>query len=123
MQFSIFESDLSDPRDRLADYIIESDEKLLRELVAFREMRGLSQGDVAERMGIHKSNVSRLESGVRDVQLSTLRRYAMAIDAVVRHEVLAFEVVDAKAPHYRGDMTRVDHDRFRPAAARGAIYA
>ena len=120
--FSMFESDPDDPRDRLADHLVEADAKLLSDLVAFREMRKLSQEDVAKRMGIHKSNVSRLESGVRDVQLSTLRRYAMAMDAVVRHDVIAFEVVDVKRRRYRGDMTTVGPEQVRTASVRSAVY-
>jgi transcriptional regulator with XRE-family HTH domain len=83
-----------DPRDRLADYIVSADEQLMAELVARREELGLTQQDIASRMGINKSNVSRLERGDRDLLQSTLRRYLMALDAVVIHEVRAFEDVD-----------------------------
>lgn len=117
MNFSIFESNPDDPRDRLADYVIESDDALFRDLVQFRIMRKMSQEDVAERMGIDKSNVSRLESGVRDVQLSTLRRYAMAIDAVVRHDVIAFETID------NGKKARAHAERVAAAAARAGSYS
>lgn len=94
MNLSILDADFDDPRERLADYIVSSDEKLFRDLVAFRKARGLSQQQVADLMGIDKSNVSRLESGVRDVQLSTLRRYAMALDVVIRHDLVAFDTID-----------------------------
>ncbi|MEV8029149.1 helix-turn-helix domain-containing protein [Cellulosimicrobium funkei] len=102
--------DASDPRDRLAEYIMTSDDQMLEDLVARRKAVGLKQEDVALRMGIDKSGVSRIESGLRDLQLSTLRRYAMAIDAVVKHEVYAFEDVDgtAKARRY------FEGTRFQP---------
>lgn len=80
--------------DRLADYIVSADERLIRDLVARRAELGLTQQDVADRMGIHKSNVSRIERGDGDLLQSTLRRYVMALDAVVVHEVCAFEDVD-----------------------------
>ena len=86
--------DPADPRDRLADYIVTADENLMSELVARRKELGLRQEDVAERMGIDKSNVSRIERGDRDLLQSTLRRYLMAIDSVVVHEVRAFEDID-----------------------------
>jgi predicted transcriptional regulator len=128
MNLLAFDTNHGDPRERLADYIVESDEKLLRDLVAFRKMRGMSQQDVADRMGIAKSNVSRLESGTRDLQQSTLRRYAMAIDAVVQHGVLAFEVVDngTKARNYSetaGRMTRNTPEVVTSPANRAVTYA
>ncbi len=48
-------------------------------LVAQRQSLGLSQTEVAARMGTSQSAVARLESGVVDVRLSTLERYAAAI--------------------------------------------
>jgi transcriptional regulator with XRE-family HTH domain len=40
---------------------------------------GLSQTEVAARMGTSQSAVARLESGEADLRLSTLERYAAAI--------------------------------------------
>lgn len=42
---------------------------------------GLTQTEVAARMGTSQSAVARLESGEADVRLSTLERYAAAVDA------------------------------------------
>ena len=50
-----------------------------RDLVAQRRTAGLSQTEVAARMGTSQSAVARLESGVADVRASTLERYAAAI--------------------------------------------
>lgn len=103
--------DPEDPQDRLAEYIVASDDKLIADLVARRKELRLSQAQVGERMGIHKSNVSRIERGDRDLLLSTLRRYQMAIDSVVVHEVRAFEDVDgaqkARTYYERGGMRPV----------------
>ena len=52
---------------------------LVRELVAQRQMAGLSQTQVAARMGTSQSAVARLESGAVDVRASTLERYAAAV--------------------------------------------
>lgn len=41
---------------------------------------GLSQTEVAARMGTSQSAVARFESGSADVRLSTLERYAAALD-------------------------------------------
>lgn len=52
---------------------------LTEELVARRLELGLSQTEVAARMGTSQSAVARLESGQADVRISTLERYAAAV--------------------------------------------
>lgn len=51
----------------------------LADLVAERRAAGLSQADIAARMGTSQSAVARLETGGVDVRLSTLERYATAV--------------------------------------------
>lgn len=55
--------------------------RLLAELAEQRRASGLSQTEVAARMGTSQSSVARLEAGVADVRVSTLERYAAAIGA------------------------------------------
>lgn len=50
------------------------------DLAARRNELGLSQTEVAARMGTSQSAVARLESGEADVRLSTLARYAAALE-------------------------------------------
>lgn len=50
-------------------------------LTRLRVARGLSQTQVAARMGTSQSAVARLEAGQTDLRLSTLSRYASAIGA------------------------------------------
>ena len=50
----------------------------IRRLRWIREMNGLTQKDVAKKMGTHSTQISRLENGKLDLKLSTLRRYALA---------------------------------------------
>ncbi|NJC74005.1 helix-turn-helix transcriptional regulator [Planosporangium thailandense] len=52
---------------------------LLADLVAGRRAAGLSQAEVADRMGTSQPAVARLETGAVDVRLSTLHRYAAAV--------------------------------------------
>lgn len=59
----------------------ERRQQFLADLVAARHELGLSQTDLAARMGTSQSAVARLESGVNDVRLSTLERYAAALGA------------------------------------------
>ena len=58
-----------------------SDERrrLVADLTEHRRSAGLSQTEVAARMGTSQSAVARLESGDADVRVSTLERYAAAI--------------------------------------------
>lgn len=52
---------------------------VLDELVEARHRSGLSQTEVAARMGTSQSVVGRLEGGGVDARLSTLERYATAV--------------------------------------------
>lgn len=53
--------------------------RLVRNLAMQRHSAGLSQTEVAARMGTSQSAVARLESGDADVRASTLERYAAAV--------------------------------------------
>jgi predicted transcriptional regulator len=53
--------------------------ELASTLAARRVELGLSQTEVAARMGTSQSAVARLEAGELDVRLSTLERYAAAL--------------------------------------------
>jgi predicted transcriptional regulator len=56
---------------------------LAGELAGQRRHLGLSQTEVAARMGTSQSAVARLESGSGDVRLSSLERYAAALGQVL----------------------------------------
>lgn len=53
--------------------------KLGAMLLAAREQAGLTQAEVARRLGTHKSAISRMENHAEDMRLSTLQRYAEAV--------------------------------------------
>lgn len=69
--------------DRLEDDI----GGVVRRLTAHRRAVGLSQSQVATRMGTSQSAVARLEAGRGDARLSTVQRYAEALDHTVRFGV------------------------------------
>ena len=62
--------------------------ELAREMITARNRAGLTQADVAERMGTTQSAIARIESGRRQPSMRTVQRYAQAIGckAVVRLE-------------------------------------
>ena len=65
--------------DEQAAQMAEERGRLVRELAGRRQAAGLSQTEVAARMGTSQSAVARLESGIADVRASTLERYAAAV--------------------------------------------
>jgi ribosome-binding protein aMBF1 (putative translation factor) len=65
--------------DERAGRMAEDRGRLVRELAEQRQAAGLSQTEVAARMGTSQSAVARLESGTVDVRASTLERYAAAV--------------------------------------------
>jgi transcriptional regulator with XRE-family HTH domain len=82
-------SHVGDPDDGLPVFpgfreMAESRRRLLAELVSRRRSLGLSQTEVAARMGTSQSAVARLEAVAGDVRLSTLERYAEAVGHTLR---------------------------------------
>lgn len=62
---------------------LEEEFSLLRQMLAARQNAGLTQADIAEKMGTKATAVTRLESslssGKHSPSLSTLRKYAKAV--------------------------------------------
>ena len=69
--------------DPQAARMAEDRSRLVRELAEQRQAAGLSQTEVAARMGTSQSAVARLESGTADVRASTLERYAAAVGSQI----------------------------------------
>ncbi|MBI2962113.1 MAG: XRE family transcriptional regulator [Deltaproteobacteria bacterium] len=66
--------------------------EIRKELVALRRKRGLTQKDLADRMGVSQPVVAELEAGrASDVRLSTILRAAMALGAKVKISLEAKE--------------------------------
>lgn len=73
-----------------AEYDALADEfDMARELITARSRAGLTQADVAQRMGTTQSVIARLEGGKRHPSMRTVQRYAQACGAraVVRLEM------------------------------------
>lgn len=79
---------LADADTRAAYDALADEFGMARELVAARARAGLTQAEVAERMGTTQSVIARLEGGGRQPSMRTVQRYAKAIGcrAVVRLE-------------------------------------
>lgn len=72
---------LSDPQVRHAYEAMGPEFDLARELIAARVRAGLTQAQLARRMGTTQSAIARLESGKRLPSMNTLVRYAKATGA------------------------------------------
>lgn len=75
---SLREKAFSNP-DLKAEYdALEPEFKIISTLLSMRESAGLTQQEVAQRMGTKESNVSRLEKGTGNPTIKTLMKYAKA---------------------------------------------
>lgn len=81
---------LTDPDVRESYEEQAAEFNVAQELIAARARAGLTQRDVAERMGTTQSVIARLEGGMRAPSMRTVQRYAQAVGGrvVVRIEVL-----------------------------------
>lgn len=84
---SLLGIDPEDSHSQLAGALSEEHLKLMDELVNQRVEAGLSQDDVASRMGVTQPTVSSIEKLGSDLKLSTVRRYALAVGAMISHKV------------------------------------
>jgi transcriptional regulator with XRE-family HTH domain len=67
-------------------------QSLLDELVALRRALGMTQTDVAHRMGVRQPTVSQFETESSDPRISTLQRYARAVHSRVVLNVVSFDL-------------------------------
>lgn len=70
---------LADTETRSAYDAMTDEFAIVRELVAARARAGLSQSEVAQRMGTTQSAVARMESGKRLPSMRTVERFAEAV--------------------------------------------
>lgn len=83
--------DLNDAETQRALQLAEADLELLRQLRHVRKQRDMTQKQVADRMGVKQPTVASFEAPGNDPRLSTVRRYAQAVGALVRHDVAVDE--------------------------------
>jgi transcriptional regulator with XRE-family HTH domain len=80
------DEDTQDTTDAIRDQIVLG--RALREL---RDKAGLTQGELAARMGIDLTYVSRVERGKRGVRWHTVLRFLRALDAKLGELTAAVE--------------------------------
>jgi transcriptional regulator with XRE-family HTH domain len=74
-----------DPEFRQRFFVAESSAEIARQLIALRKRRGLSQVQLAEKLGTQQPAISRVESAdYRNWSYNTLRKEAEVLDARLR---------------------------------------
>lgn len=74
---------LQDPEFKAEVNKLEPQFRLVRSLIACRRAKGLSQADLAEKVGTKQAAIARLESGRANPTLKFLLKVADALDADV----------------------------------------
>ena len=98
-----------DPVFRAAYEDADERHSIIDKLVALRRRRRLSQSAVAVRMGVRQPTVSGFETEDSDPRLSTLQRYARAVEARLRLVLVipsACDWISAGAGAYVGTSPR-----------------
>ena len=72
---------LKDPVNKAAYDALAPEFDLAQRLIAARAASGLSQAEVAERMGTRQSEISRIESARQNITIAKLASYAQAVGA------------------------------------------
>lgn len=78
---------LREHRKNLAKQIAMANYELLTDLVNKRIESGLTQLDVARLLRVSQQSISKFESLESDPRLSTITKYAMAINVLISHKV------------------------------------
>lgn len=74
--------------ERRADLLVDAKDRLLEDLVSLRKEHNLSQQTVAERMGVSQPTVAAFERYDANPTVSSIIRYAMAVNALLDIKVV-----------------------------------
>lgn len=74
---------LKDDKFRAAYEEIAPEFDIARALLKYREENGMTQAELAKKIGIHRSDLSKLESAMANPTLKTLKKIAKAIDKML----------------------------------------
>jgi transcriptional regulator with XRE-family HTH domain len=124
---------LRNPEVRAAYEDSQSRHRLVDALVRMRHRLGMTQTQVARRMGVKQPSISGFETEGSDPRLSTLQRYARSVDAVLVWDVrprLEVAYVDGYAPSQVNVHLGVNKEEpseraktWRPSAAYAPLHA
>lgn len=116
---SFLASQREDPKFAAAYEDVQERHAILDKLVKCRKQAGLTQTEVAKRMGVSQPTVSGFETEGSDPRLSTLQRYARAVQATITFKMdlpAICEWVAEAQPTYAQNPKR-GGDPYRAAAS------
>jgi DNA-binding XRE family transcriptional regulator len=96
-----FKVDRNSASYKLARNLARADHHLLVRLVQKRVDLGLSQAQLAEKMGVSQPTVAAFEKYDNDPKLSTIRRYAHALGVSIDHLLDGEPVITWQPPTHR----------------------
>lgn len=67
-------------REPTVEYVQEHREEIGRHIRAFREKKGYSQDELAEIMEVHRSTISKIETGRFSITIDYLVRFSWYLD-------------------------------------------
>ncbi len=79
---------MADPEFQKAWRETEPEYELTRQIIALRLRKGLTQQELARRVGTTQSVIARIESGGQNLSIRTLTKIANELDADVKIELL-----------------------------------
>ena len=82
---------LENPEVRQEYDALQEEFSLIDQLITMRTKAGLTQEDVAKKLGTNKSNISRLERGRSNPSWGTLNKYAAACGFRVKLEAIEYD--------------------------------
>lgn len=107
---SYLEEALENPKVREAFEDAELVQGLIDALVELRKQQGLNQTELAAKMGVKQPTVSGFETEGSDPRISSLQRYARALDARIEMKVLC-----PSAAEFSGRLNvYIDHSESTP---------
>ena len=77
---------LKDAEFRREYELIQPEMNAIKALIDARTSQNLTQGELAERTGIHQADISKLENGIRNPSLKLLKRLADGMDMDLKIE-------------------------------------
>lgn len=112
--------ELADDEVRAAFEDAQSRNRIVDALVRMRHRLGLTQKDVANSMGVKQPTISGFETEASDPRISTIFRYARAVDSVVAWDVRP-QLDQVRIDSYRPEAVTVLSSVNRDAPSRRAV--
>jgi transcriptional regulator with XRE-family HTH domain len=108
--------DTSDPEIKRAEFLADQIAELLQHLVAVRKRRGLTQADLAKKLNVTQATIAAFERSSNDPKLSTVRKYANAVGALValNVELDDGQLFDGRADRWNRTNLRSLHMSYEP---------